>query len=38
MDDDKVEETIKKIKEIDIVLTAMRIDAKELKSKKNLIF
>ena len=38
IDDDKVEETIKKIKEIDIVITAMQIDAKELKSKKNLIF
>ena len=38
MDNDKIEETVKKIKEIDIVLTAMRIDAKELKSKKNLIF
>jgi hypothetical protein len=38
MDNIDVEETIKRIKEIDIVLTAVNIDVNELKSKKNLIF
>ena len=38
MDNIDVEEIIRKIKEIDIVLTAINIDVKELKSKKNLIF
>ena len=38
MENVDVEEIIRKIKEIDIVLTAVNIDANELKSKKNLIF
>lgn len=38
MEDVKVEELIRQIKEIDIVLTAIRIDANSLKSKQNLIF
>lgn len=38
MDDDEVEEMIQQIREIDIVLTAIRIDPKNLKSKQNLIF
>ncbi len=35
---DEIEETIKKIKEIDMVLTAVNIDVALLKSKQNLIF
>ncbi len=35
---DEVEETIRKIKEIDIVQTAVNIDVSQLKSKQNLIF
>lgn len=38
MENEHVEELIQKIKEIDIVLTAIRIDPKTLKSKQNLIF
>jgi hypothetical protein len=38
MENEQVEEIVQKIKEIDIVLTAMRIDPKTLKSKQNLIF
>jgi hypothetical protein len=38
LEDEQVEELIQKIKEIDIVLTAIRIDPKSLKSKQNLIF
>lgn len=38
MDSIDVEEFIKKIKGIDIVLTAVNIDVTQLKSKKNLIF
>lgn len=38
MENEEVDELIKKIKELDIVLTAIRIDAKSLKSKQNLIF
>lgn len=35
---DAIKETIKKIKEIDLVLTAVHIDVAQLKSKQNLIF
>lgn len=38
MENEEVDEMIKKIKELDIVLTAIRIDAKSLRSKQNLIF
>jgi hypothetical protein len=38
MEDEQIEELVQKIKEIDIVLTAIRIDPKTLKSKQNLIF
>lgn len=38
IEDDEVDRLIKEIKEIDIVLTAIRIDVKSLKSKQNLIF
>jgi len=38
LEDEQVEELIQKIKEIEIVLTAIRIDPKSLKSKQNLIF
>jgi len=38
MENEEVEELIKTLKEIDIVLTAVRIDVKSLKSKQNLIF
>ena len=38
LENSEVDEIIRKIKEIDIVLTAVNIDVKELKSKKNLIF
>lgn len=38
VDDDEAEEIVKKIKEIDVVLTAIRIDPTQLKSKQNLIF
>ncbi len=38
IDGSKTEEMIRKIKEIDIVLTAVAIDVKGLKSKTNLIF
>lgn len=38
MEDEDVESLIKQIKDIDIVLTALRIDPKSLKSKQNLIF
>ncbi len=34
----EVKETIRKIKEIDMVLTAVNIDVAQLKSKQNLIF
>jgi hypothetical protein len=37
-EDDEVEEIIQQIREIDIVLTAVRIDPKTLRSKQNLIF
>jgi Cft2 family RNA processing exonuclease len=37
-DDEEVEALIQQIKEIDIVLTAIRIDPKTLRSKQNLIF
>ena len=37
-DDNSVEEIIKKIKEIDMVLAAARIEVAELKSKTNLVF
>lgn len=38
MEDEQIEEIVQKIKQIDIVQTAMRIDPKTLKSKQNLIF
>lgn len=38
IEDKKIDEMIKKIKEIDNVQTAIRIDPKQLKSKQNLIF
>ena len=38
LEDEEVNELIKQIREIDIVLTAVRIDPKNLKSKQNLIF
>jgi hypothetical protein len=38
MENEQADELIQKIKEIDIVLTAIRIDPKTLKSKQNLIF
>lgn len=38
IEDDGVEEVINKIKEINFVLTAVRIDPSVLKSKQNLIF
>jgi hypothetical protein len=37
-DDTVVKNTLKQIKEIDMVLTAIQIDASQLKSKHNLIF
>lgn len=36
--DEQADELVKQIREIDVVLTAMRIDATQLKSKQNLIF
>lgn len=38
VDDEKTSEVIKKIKEIDLILAAVRLDVSELKSKANLIF
>ena len=38
VEESKIEELIQKIKEIDIVLTAVNIDVSALKSKTNLIF
>jgi hypothetical protein len=38
LDPEEVEELVREIREIDIVLTAIRIDVKGLKSKQNLIF
>lgn len=38
LDNDEVEELIQQIRGIDIVLTAIRIDPKNLRSKQNLIF
>lgn len=38
MEDDEVEALVQQIREIDIVLTAVRIDPKSLRSKQNLIF
>lgn len=38
VEENGIEEIIQKIKEIDIVLTALSIDVKTLKSKTNLIF
>jgi len=38
MENEEADELIKQIKEIDIILTAVRIDVKSLKSKQNLIF
>lgn len=38
LDDVNVNEYIKKIKKVDFVLTAVEIDAAELKSKSNLVF
>jgi hypothetical protein len=38
MENEQAEELIRKIKEIDVVLTAVRIDPKSLRSKQNLIF
>jgi hypothetical protein len=38
VDEEKTDELIKKIKEIDLVLAAARIDVTALKSKANLIF
>ncbi|HEX8515258.1 MAG TPA: IPExxxVDY family protein [Bacteroidia bacterium] len=38
MEDEEVESLVQQIKEIDIVLTAVRIDPKTLRSKQNLIF
>jgi hypothetical protein len=38
MDDDEIEDMIQQIRGIDIVLTAIRIDPKTLRSKQNLIF
>ena len=38
MENEEVDDLIKKIKEIDIILTAVRIDPKSLRSKQNLIF
>ncbi|MCK6648454.1 MAG: IPExxxVDY family protein [Bacteroidia bacterium] len=38
MDDDEVEDVIQKVKNIEGVQTAVRIDVKNLRSKQNLIF
>ncbi len=38
MEEGETAEIIKKIKEIDLVLTAVNIDVSQLKSKKNLVF
>jgi len=38
VEDEEADEIVKKIKEIDVVQTAIKIDVKELKSKQNLIF
>jgi hypothetical protein len=38
LEPEQEEEMLKQIKQIDIVLTAIRIDANSLKSKQNLIF
>ncbi|MBL7888897.1 MAG: IPExxxVDY family protein, partial [Bacteroidia bacterium] len=38
MDDDEVEDVIQKVKSIEGVQTAVRIDVKSLRSKQNLIF
>ena len=38
MEEEKISEWLKKIKEIELVLTAIRIDVSQLKSKHNLIF
>ena len=38
VDDERADELIKDIREIDVVLTAMRIDVTQLRSKQNLIF
>jgi hypothetical protein len=38
IEEEEIAEMLRRIKEIDIVLTAIRIDAKSLKSKQNLIF
>jgi hypothetical protein len=38
MENEEVEDMIRQIKELDIVLTAIRIDPKSLRSKQNLIF
>lgn len=38
LEDDEIDEITKQIKELDIVLTAIRIDPKSLRSKQNLIF
>lgn len=38
LEDEEVNELLKQIKSIDIVLTAVRIDPKSLRSKQNLIF
>ena len=38
LEDEEINELLKQIKSIDIVLTAVRIDPKSLRSKQNLIF
>jgi len=38
LEDDEVEELLKQIRDIDMVQTAVRIDAKSLRSKQNLVF
>ena len=38
LEEEGIQNMVKQIKEIDIVLTAIRIDASQLKSKHNLIF
>lgn len=38
LDDTAIQRTVKQIKEIDMVLTAISIDVSQLKSKQNLIF
>lgn len=38
IEEDEMDEILNKVKEIDVVQTALRIDAKALKTKQNLVF